>query len=57
MFGFAPRNLHDCERVTRRGLLQIGSLTGLGLSLPTLLAAKNAAAIENKSPRHIRPEA
>ena len=43
MFGFAPRNLHDCERVTRRGLLQIGSLTGLGLSLPTLLAAKSAA--------------
>lgn len=44
MFGFAPRNLRDCERVTRRGLLQIGSLTGLGLSLPTLLAAKTAMA-------------
>ena len=40
MFGFAPRNLRDCERITRRGLLQIGSLTGLGLSLPTFLAAR-----------------
>lgn len=47
MFGFAPRNLHDCERVARRSLLQIGSLTGLGLSLPTLLAAKHAAATES----------
>ena len=47
MIGFAPRNLHDCERVTRRGLLKIGSLTGLGLSLPTLLAAKSAAATES----------
>jgi hypothetical protein len=48
MFGFAPRNLRDCERVTRRGLLQIGSLTGLGLSLPTLLAAKTAMATEGR---------
>ena len=49
MFGFAPRNLHDCERVTRRGLLQVGSLTGLGLSLPTLLAANQARAAESGS--------
>ncbi len=48
MFGFAPRNLRDCERLTRRGLLQIGSLTGLGLSLPTLLSARNTRAAENR---------
>ncbi|MEW4526523.1 DUF1501 domain-containing protein [Maioricimonas sp. JC845] len=38
------RTLHDCERVSRRGLLQLGALSGLGLSLPGFLAARSARA-------------
>jgi hypothetical protein len=33
-----------CEGVSRRGLLQLGSLAGLGLTLPGLLAGEKAAA-------------
>lgn len=44
MLNLDPRLLRDCERVTRRGALQIGSLTGLGLSLPQLLASRQAQA-------------
>jgi len=43
MLNFAPRRSRTCEGVTRRHLLQIGSLTGLGLSLPTLLKAERAS--------------
>ena len=34
----------NCEGVSRRSFLQVGALTGLGLSLPTLLAANAKAA-------------
>lgn len=34
----------DCDGVSRRSFLQIGALTGLGLSLPLALAARKAAA-------------
>lgn len=44
MLNLLPQRIQDCERVTRRGLLQLGGLTGLGLGLPQLLAAERAAA-------------
>lgn len=44
MLRFFPRVLRDCERVRRREFLQVGSLAGLGLSLPTLLASRSARA-------------
>jgi len=34
--------LRHCERISRRSLLQVGALGGLGLTLPTLLAARQA---------------
>jgi uncharacterized protein (DUF1501 family) len=44
MLNLCPVTTRDCERLTRRSLLQVGSLTGLGLSLPALLARRAAAA-------------
>lgn len=44
MLSLMNRTLHDCERVSRRGLLQLGALSGLGLSLPGFLAARSARA-------------
>jgi len=38
----------DCEGLTRRSFLQVGSLAGLGLSLPQMLAAR-AARAENSA--------
>jgi hypothetical protein len=35
---------HTCEGQSRRSFLQLGALGGLGLSLPTLLAGRKAAA-------------
>ena len=40
MFNLAPRRSRNCEGVTRRHLLQAGTLAGLGLSLPEVLAAE-----------------
>ncbi|MFG0333703.1 MAG: DUF1501 domain-containing protein [Maioricimonas sp. JB049] len=44
MLSLMNRTLQDCERVSRRGLLQLGALGGLGISLPGLLAARSARA-------------
>lgn len=44
MLSFLPHLTRDCEGIRRRDFLQIGSLAGLGLSLPTLLADRRAAA-------------
>jgi hypothetical protein len=44
MLNLLPRTVAECEGVSRRSFLQVGSLAGLGLSLPTLLAARRAAA-------------
>ncbi len=49
MLNLLPTTLRDCQRVSRRGLLQLGSLAGLGLSLPHWFAAKRAAATEGRS--------
>jgi uncharacterized protein (DUF1501 family) len=38
----------DCERVSRRSFLQVGALGGLGLSLPTFLAARKALGAPGK---------
>jgi hypothetical protein len=46
MLSFFSRNDRTCEGVSRRHFLQIGGLASLGLSLPTLLAAKRAVAAE-----------
>ena len=44
MLNLWPGALHDCEGISRRGFLQVGALTGLGLSLPGFLASQAAAA-------------
>ncbi len=44
MLSFLHRRTRNCEGVSRRSFLQIGALGGLGLSLPTALAAKRAVA-------------
>jgi len=44
MLSFFTGTTRDCERVSRRSFLQVGSLAGLGVSLPMALAAKQAAA-------------
>ena len=38
-----------CDRVSRRSFLQVGALTGLGVSLPLALAAKKARAASGGS--------
>ncbi|MGD9853407.1 MAG: DUF1501 domain-containing protein [Planctomycetaceae bacterium] len=37
---------HTCDGVTRRDFLQVGALGGIGLTLPSYLAAKEAGAIK-----------
>jgi hypothetical protein len=44
MRNLLPGEFRDCESVSRRSFLQIGALGGLGLSLPTLLAVRQAQA-------------
>lgn len=48
MLSLLPASLRDCERVSRRGLLQVGSLGALGVTLPGFLAARKAAANEGQ---------
>ncbi len=49
MWNSLPRAFRHCEGMTRRHLLQIGTLGGLGLSLPQFLSAK-ARASETAKP-------
>ncbi len=44
MFNCFPQWMKTCEGVSRRSILQVGALGGLGLTLPGFLAAKAAAA-------------
>jgi len=53
MLNLLPGLDRDCERISRRCLLQVGGLAGLGLSLPTMLAAGKAAAAKGESPGEI----
>ncbi len=47
MLNLFPRLMRTCEGTTRRSFLQVGTLRGLGLSLPQFLAARAQA-----SPTH-----
>ena len=53
MLHLLPEAQRDCERVSRRGLLQLGTLGALGISLPQLIAAKQAAAASGGSARDV----
>lgn len=41
---------HDCQGIRRRHFLQVGTLAGLGVSLPTLLAGRRATAASQARP-------
>ncbi|MBI3469286.1 MAG: DUF1501 domain-containing protein [Planctomycetes bacterium] len=44
MLNLLPGKLRDCEGVSRRHFLQVGTLAGLGVSLPTWLMQRGVAA-------------
>jgi hypothetical protein len=44
MLKFLQGTSRDCESIHRREFLQVGSLAGLGLTLPALLAGRNVSA-------------
>ena len=46
MLSLTSGTIRDCQRISRRSLLQIGALGGLGVSLTDWFAAKQAAASE-----------
>ena len=49
MLNFLPGKSENCEGISRRGFLQVGTLAGLGaagLSLPQLLAGRQASAAQ-----------
>ena len=48
MFDLLPGVSRDCERTSRRSFLQLGTLAGLGISLPTVLQHQQMLAAENK---------
>jgi hypothetical protein len=49
MLNVFPRQIRDCEGVSRRSFLQVGALGGLGVSLPLALAGRQVAAREGRS--------
>lgn len=53
MFQFSPMLSNTCQGMTRRHALQVGSLAGLGISLPTLLQSQRANAYEGKSQKEV----
>src|SRR5262245_61449776 len=50
MLGLGHLRRRDCQRVSRRALLQVGSLGALGLSLADLLRLRSAGAAEPAPP-------
>jgi hypothetical protein len=48
MLNFLSSRMWTCEGIERRAFLKLGTLTGLGLSLPTLFAAKQAQARQGR---------
>src|SRR6185437_4294236 len=48
MLNLASAPMWTCEGIERRAFLKLGALTGLGLSLPTMFAAKQAQAKEGR---------
>lgn len=51
MLNFLPGIDRHCEGLSRRSMLQVGGLAGLGLGLPTLLASRQAAAAKGRESR------
>src|SRR5690242_4469053 len=49
MLNLLPASLRTCEGISRRNLLQVGALGGLGLSLPNVLAREAQAKEANRS--------
>ncbi|HEX3657818.1 MAG TPA: DUF1501 domain-containing protein [Pirellulales bacterium] len=49
MLNLSPHLVRDCEGIHRRSFLKIGSLAGLGIALPTVLAQKQALARAGQS--------
>ena len=49
MFNIEPMRLRNCSGISRRHALQIGSLSGIGLSLPQLLHAESTGRSETKT--------
>ena len=49
---FAPTR-NNCEGVSRRDFLKVGMLSGLGLTLPSLLAHREAAAAAGRKPANM----
>ena len=49
MFNIEPMRLRNCSGISRRHALQIGSLAGIGLSLPQLLHAESTGRSETKN--------
>src|SRR3954466_2073499 len=43
----------NCEGVSRRDFLKIGTLAGMGLTLPELVRCREAAAAEGKRPANV----
>lgn len=50
MLNLLSSTFRDCERISRRSALQIGTLGGLGLSLPGFLAARSASGADDTTP-------
>lgn len=48
MLNLFPTHMRTCEGIERRAFLKLGALTGLGLSLPTLFAGKQAQARQGR---------
>jgi hypothetical protein len=48
MLNLDPARMWTCEGIERRAFLKLGALTGLGLSLPSLFAARQAQAREKR---------
>ena len=53
MLNFFSRPWNNCEGIHRREFLKVGTLTGLGLSLPALFAGKQALARSGKKTKDV----
>jgi hypothetical protein len=53
MLNLFPARLWTCEGIDRRAFLRLGTLTGLGLSLPTVFAHRQTLAREGRSTKDV----
>ena len=54
MLDLLTGHTRDCEGVSRRSFLKVGTLAGLGVSLPMAFAGKQAAAAQGKSSKDMK---